>query len=69
MTQSITHLFSSNGKGGGGVRSGDDGGYAKPMGAADNFGASQGGDFGGDFSKVDFDKPLFDFKSKDASEG
>jgi len=66
MTQSITQLFSSSGKGGSGIRSGDDGGYAKPMGATENFGASHGGEFGGDFSKVDFDKPLFDFKSKDS---
>ena len=45
------------------MRNNDDGGYAKPMGAGENFGASHGGDFGSDFSKVDFDKPLFDFKS------
>ena len=61
MTQSITQLFAASGAKSGGIRSGDDGGYAKP--SSENFGsASHGGDFGGDFSKVDFDKPLFDFK-------
>lgn len=74
MTQSITQIFSSSGKTGGGMRSGDDGGYAKPssIGGADgSFGASHGGDFGGDFSKVDFDKPLFNtaVSSKDDNGG
>ena len=56
------------------MRDVDDGGYAKPMGsgsgAGEHFGTSHAAaaDFGGDFSKVDFDKPLFDFKSKDGGD-
>ena len=63
MSQSITQIFSS--KGG---RSGDDGGYAKPMGGngGEHFGASND-DYGGDFAKLDFDKPLFG--SKESGEG
>ena len=58
------------------MRGGDDGGYAKPLldgtsgrvgsGPGERFGASGQDDFGGDFTKVDFDKPLFDIKQKDS---
>ena len=61
MTQSITQIFSNKGNGSG-MRGSDDGGYAKP-GASDNFGSSHNAEFGGDFSKLDFDKPLFDYKA------
>ena len=60
MTQSITQIFSNKGSSGGGLRSSDDGGYAKP---------DYGADCGGDFSKLDFDKPLFDYRSSKDSPG
>ncbi len=53
----------------------DSGGYTKPIdsasanrGPGEHFGASGHGadEFGGDFTKVDFDKPLFEIKQKDS---
>ena len=61
MTQSITQIFSNKNSGSGMRGVSDDGGYAKP-GSNEHFGASHNNDFGGDFSKLDFDKPLFDYK-------
>ena len=69
MTQSITQLFQSSGPSGKNMP--DDGGYTKPLGGAggtDHFGVSHENDFGGDFAKVDFDKPLFG-GGKDSNSG
>lgn len=66
VTQSITQMFAV----GRGSRNAEDGGYAQPLGggpgAGEHFGGSNDG-YGGDFAKVDFDKPLFG--GKDPSEG
>lgn len=55
--------------GGRGGRNADDGGYAKTLGggpgAGEHFGGSNDG-YGGDFAKVDFDKPLFGGKDSSA---
>mmetsp|Transcript_26017 Transcript_26017/g.32458 ORF Transcript_26017/g.32458 Transcript_26017/m.32458 type:complete len:91 (-) Transcript_26017:960-1232(-) len=67
MTQSITQLFQSSSTN---KNMADDGGYTtKPLGGGqDHFGVSHhGGDFGSDFAKVDFDKPLFG--AKDSGSG
>jgi len=54
MTHGLATLFSSNSG-----KLGDDGGYTKPLGVDEHFGASHANDFGGNFASVDFDKPLF----------
>ena len=70
MTQSISRLFSNKGaQGGGNGRNQEDRGYARPIGAPESsFSASHGNDFGGDFAKVDFDKPLFGAKESGGGE-
>jgi len=75
MTHSISRMFSNNnnkghqssgsGSGNNG-RGSDDGGYTRPLGGPEHFGASHANDFGGDFAKVDFDKPLFGAKESGA---
>lgn len=72
MTHSISRLYSNNNKGpqdrgsGNNGRGSDDGGYTRPLGGPEHFGASHANDFGGDFAKVDFDKPLFGAKESGA---